>query len=477
MLVAETNRYAATVVGRTPRARPWHDVVVPEMKAFVGILILMGIIKLPRLELYWSQKYPQISTPGISAVMPLVRFEQLFRCLHLNDNSSQVPRGTSGHDRLFKVRKLLNLVVPRFQSEYVMHQECSIDEAMIPFKGRLGFKQYMRNKPIKWGIKVFVLADATNGYVRNLQVYTGKSIENDGHASVGLCSRVVLDMMFDLHHSGLHLYTDNFYTSPLLYLTLYNKGINACGTCRPNRSHFPPELICKATKHNSGHYDYRSNGPLLACVWVDKRTIYFLSTIHVAESSGAQPSVKRRRLDGSQKDVPCPPVLPDYQTYMRGVDRGDQLQTYYNIGRHSTKWWKRVFFYLVECAILNSYVMDGHLRNVEHTQRGRKKRDVLQFRLELASELIGGFSSRKSPGRSCSTELERLNGSLGHWPVHVKNKLDCVVCSAIICKKHLPRSKNRHESRIQCSHCKVHLCVAPGRDCFLKYHKLSDYTQ
>ena len=123
------------------------------------------------------------------------------------------------------------------------------------------------------------------------------------------------------------------------------------------------------------------------------------------------------------------------------------------------------------------FVIDGHLRNVEHTQRGRKKRDVLQFRLELASELIGGFSSRKSPGRSCSTELERLNGSLGHWPVHVKNKLDCVVCSAIICKKHLPRSKNRHESRIQCSHCKVHLCVAPGRDCYLKYHKLSDYTQ
>ena len=86
-----------------------------------------------------------------------------------------------------------------------MHQECTIDEAMIPFKDRLGFKQYMRNKPTKWGIKVFVLADATNGYVRNLQVYTGKSIENDGLASVGLCSRVVLDLMFDLHHSRLHL--------------------------------------------------------------------------------------------------------------------------------------------------------------------------------------------------------------------------------------------------------------------------------
>ena len=114
---------------------------------------------------------------------------------------------------------------------------------------------------------------------------------------------------------------------------MYNKGINACGTCRPNRAKFPPELICKATKNNAGHYDYHSNGPLLAAVWIDKRSIYFLSTMHVAESSNICPKVKRRKLDGIQVEVACPPLLSDYQAYMRGVDRGDQLQVYYNIGR------------------------------------------------------------------------------------------------------------------------------------------------
>ena len=66
--------------------------------------------------------------------------------------------------------------------------------------------------------------------------------------------------------------------------------------------------------------------------------------MHVAESSSAHPTVKRRRRDGTQVEVACPSVLPDYQAYMRGVDRGDQLQTYYNIGRRSTKWWERVVF-------------------------------------------------------------------------------------------------------------------------------------
>ena len=113
---------------------------------------------------------------------------------------------------------------------------------MIPFKGRLAFKQYMKAKPTKWGIKVFVLADATNGYIRTFQIYTGKSLE-DGNSSVGLCSKVVLDLMSGLEGSGLHLYTDNYYTSP---------SLNACGTARPNRIGFPKELLTKATNNNRG---------------------------------------------------------------------------------------------------------------------------------------------------------------------------------------------------------------------------------
>ena len=72
--------------------------------------------------------------------------------------------------------------------------------------------------------------------------------------------------------------------------------------------------------------------------------------MHIAEASGV--TVKRRKLDGTQDDIPC---LPYYQAYMRGVDRGDQLIGYYNAGRRSKKWWKRVFFHILESSILNGY--------------------------------------------------------------------------------------------------------------------------
>ena len=103
-----------------------------------------------------------------------------------------------------------------------MHQQCSIDEAMIPYKCRLGFKQYIKNKPTKWGIKIFVLADATVCYVKRLQIYSGKEADNSQN-QVGLCTKVVLDLLSGLENTGLELYTDNFYTSPILYNHLYNR--------------------------------------------------------------------------------------------------------------------------------------------------------------------------------------------------------------------------------------------------------------
>ena len=75
-----------------------------------------------------------------------------------------------------------------------------------------------------------------------------------------------------------------------------------------------------------------------------------------------------------------------------------------------------IFFYCVEVCI---FCMEEMVRPIEHQQRGRKMRDVLSYRLKLARELIGTFSSRQRVGgRPHSTEhvlLDRLNPNLGHW--------------------------------------------------------------
>ncbi len=68
------------------------------------------------------------------------------------------------------------------------------------------------------------------------------------------------------------------------------------------------------------------------------------------------------------------------------------------------------FFFCLEVCILNSFCMKKMVRSTEHQQRGRKKREMLSFRLELAKQLIGSFSTRcHSAGRPRSVEHLQLD--------------------------------------------------------------------
>ena len=49
---------------------------------------------------------------------------------------------------------------------YSPHREVTVDEAMIAFRGRLSFRQYLPAKPTKYGIKVWVREDSTNGFAQ-----------------------------------------------------------------------------------------------------------------------------------------------------------------------------------------------------------------------------------------------------------------------------------------------------------------------
>ena len=478
LLVRETNRFAAQVRAELTSSspRPWHDVDKDEMKAFVGVMMVMGICKLPRLEMYWSTTHP-LFTPELRKVMSLKRFQQIWRFFHLNDSNKQVPHGQLGYDPLFKVRTLLDLVSPRLESEYNPHEQLSVDEAMIKFKGRLGFKQYMKAKPTKWGIKVFVLSDSTNGYVHRFQVYTGKNSSLSGSGEHGLCTQAVLSLMQGIEDRCHKVFMDNYYTSPILFLTLYDKKVQACGTAKTYRKWYPQELAVSDRGKERGWYDYQASPPLLACAWKDRRIINFLTTMHKA--TGPTRVLRTVVSDGrvTREAVTCPPLLPDYQAFMRGVDRADQLIGYYNIGRRSKKWWKRVFGYVIEVAALNAYIIQKEGRPTSD----RSKHDYLDFRVALAEELIGTFSSRQVPaGRPRSVDHQqtlRLDPSKGHLPIVEDSVHDCVVCCKIREVRKLKRSELRHETKYKCSVCDVNLCLSRGRNCFMKYHTSVRYWE
>ena len=111
------------------------------------------------------------------------------------------------------MRYLLDHLRHAFQSEYVPHKQVTVDESMVPFKGRLSLKQYMKDKPVKFGIKIWVLADTVTSYCYNFDVYVGKNAEVVNE-NLGLASKEVIALTKIIEMKGYEIYTDNFYTSP-----------------------------------------------------------------------------------------------------------------------------------------------------------------------------------------------------------------------------------------------------------------------
>ncbi|KAJ8896314.1 hypothetical protein PR048_001658 [Dryococelus australis] len=102
----------------------------------------MCLVKKPSISDYWAKK-SILCTPFPSSVMSRNRFKAVLSNLHLNDNNNYIARNQPNHD-------LFNLIM---------------DEGMHGFRGQIHFKVYMKGKPKKYGIKLFVVYDVCTRYV------------------------------------------------------------------------------------------------------------------------------------------------------------------------------------------------------------------------------------------------------------------------------------------------------------------------
>lgn len=150
-----------------------------------------------------------------------------------------------------------------------------------------------------------------------------------------------------------------------------------------------------------------------------------------------------------------PKVIDAYNKAMGGVDKADQLAVYYCFQRKSIKWWKKVFFWLLETAVVNSYILYK-----EATQKPMKH---IVFRRSLIKSLISysNPSERPRPGRRRSSDsIERLQQGR-HYSAKGKRR-DCVVCSN---RSH----GQRHLTVYYCKTCSDCPPLHP-EECFQVYH-------
>ena len=149
-----------------------------------------------------------------------------------------------------------------------------------------------------------------------------------------------------------------------------------------------------------------------------------LSTIHPLKENQQRWCKVRPHRGHEPTILDCPVSVRDYNVFMRGVDRNDQLITLYNGGRRTKKWWKRLFWHELESQLLNSFVIYKCLIN--------SKEPFLRFKSSLIEQLIRRRAFRKDIGRPRLLPLSvRLDSSPGHMIRYTDSgkRSRCRVCS------------------------------------------------
>ncbi len=185
-IVRYSNMYAEQTMTNEEFSK-WTPISSKELRAYIGFNILMGLAKLPSINDYWN-KSPVFHYSPIASRITRDRFRDIRRYLHFVDNKTLPPPRSPGSDRLAKIRPVLNFVTQKCRTVYLPKRDVSVDEAMIKFQGRSSLKQYLPMKPVKRGIKVWVLAN-TNGYFWNMQVHNKYLTQ----ISVTTCDRFTLE--------------------------------------------------------------------------------------------------------------------------------------------------------------------------------------------------------------------------------------------------------------------------------------------
>jgi hypothetical protein len=285
---------------------------------------------------------------------------------------------------------------------YVPEQDLSHDEAMIKYFGKCGLKQSIRNKPIRFGYKVWVMA-TVSGYVVAFELYQGKGVGAHSLVNVqlvGAAGASVLDLLDLFPKEKLelpyHIFGDNFFSSHKLVEVLGERNIDYTGTIRQDRVKGSPPItkVDQFKKKERGHHETAvlSDQSQIVTRWNDNAPVTLISSC-----LGDKPMGTAERYSRAQKkrlEVPQPHVVSQYNKKMFGVDRFDQNNNHLRIAVGGKKWYWPVVTWLLDTGMHNAWQLH---------RKGGGNMKLLNFKREVVCSILrkaASTRSRNSSGKS-----------------------------------------------------------------------------
>ncbi|CAD1479324.1 unnamed protein product [Heterotrigona itama] len=175
-------------------------------------------------------------------------------------NNDNIPHNTH---RLAKIQPVIDYLQRKFNDIYKPNRQLSLDECIIPWRGRLSINTYNPVKITKYVILVRMLCEAVTGYTCNFHVYAadGKKLED-----------TVLTIIEPYENIWHQIYQDNYYNSVKMAKILLQNKVRVCGTIRKNRG-LPPSL--QTLRLSRGQHEFHYNRYMKGVDRADQYLTYY----------------------------------------------------------------------------------------------------------------------------------------------------------------------------------------------------------
>lgn len=414
------------------------EITLIELKALIGLLILAGVYRAGRenLEDLWATDGTGIEIFRLT--MTRNRFTFLLNNLRFDDMLTRTERAST--DRLAPIRHIFECFVTNCQDAYTPYEYLTLDEELVAFRGKCGFRQYIPSKPAKYGIKIYALVDCKTFYTVNLEIYCGKQPDNSPYTVSNKPYDVVDRIVRCVSGTSRNVTMDNFFTSleSTQHLLEYHK-LTVVGTLRANKTCLPAEFKTRR-EEKSSMFGFQKDITLVSYVPKPRKMVYLMSSLHhdqiIDEQTGAQ-----------QK----PEIITFYNATKSGVDVVDKLSRTYDVSRNSNRWPLTIFFALVNHAGINSMIVYLSNNNIQMKKSNHRRKFLKKLGLSLLEE---HQKNRKENERLPKELRKRLGEHLGEPSLASPGKKTNGVQRCSKC----PRKKDR-KTKYVCEKCSIPLCL------------------
>jgi len=161
-----------------------------ELLAVIGLLIYGGVFESSHEHMESLYKTDGTERLVFPLVMAKNRFRFLLSVIRFDNKATRTDRRLE--DKMAAFREIWDNFIGLCKSLYLVGSAICIDEQLLPFRGRCGFRQCMPKKPSKYGIKIWMMWNCATKYMTNAKVYVGK--ENN-EIALGLASDIVCTLV------------------------------------------------------------------------------------------------------------------------------------------------------------------------------------------------------------------------------------------------------------------------------------------